>query len=83
MEEIKFKSITDLYRRLLPALNAKCSEVNNLYHCSSSELDVWNYLKIYVWKESKDLLLCDMVSNIINLDNDKFYEYYKERRIKY
>jgi tyrosyl-tRNA synthetase len=79
MEEIKFKSITDLYRRLLPALNTKKNNINRTYKSNIMELDIWNYLKNNIWVSSKNLSLNDMVDDILNIDNEDVYNYYKER----
>jgi hypothetical protein len=79
MEEIKFKSITDLYRRLLPALNTKKNNINRAYKSNIMELDIWNYLKNNIWIDSKNLSLNDMVDDILHIDNEEVYNYYKER----
>ena len=71
MGEIKFKSITDLYKRLYPALVTKKEELN-LQKLNVSELELWNYLKDTKWINSTDLVLADMVSDIFNLDIELF-----------
>ncbi len=71
MGEIKFKSITDLYKRLYPALVTKKEELN-LQKLNVSELELWNYLKDTKWINSTDLALADMVSDIFNLDIELF-----------
>lgn len=71
MGEIKFKSITDLYKRLYPALVTKKDELN-LQKLNVSELELWNYLKDTKWVNSTDLALADMVSDIFNLDIELF-----------
>src|SRR5574344_2417019 len=79
MEEIKFASITDLYRRLYPALETKKNEIVNEFHYKVTELDIWNYLKNNAWNKCKNLSLCDMVNDILTIDSDKLYFYVKRK----
>lgn len=78
MEEIKFKTITELYKRLFPALTTKKQSINNLFKSSITELDIWNYLKNNIWKDKKNLTLYDMVSDILNSNDDSIYFYIKK-----
>ncbi len=78
MEEIKFHTITELYRRLYPALLIKKDDINRKYNSSIKELDVWNYFKNNIWNKSQNLALCDMVDNILNEDEEKIYNFTKE-----
>lgn len=73
MEEIKFKSITELYKRLYPALTSKKESINNLFKSNIKELDIWNYLKNNIWNDKKNLTLYDMVSDILNTNDEKIY----------
>ena len=73
--ENRIKSEKDLYKRVLPALRTKKHEL-----CASNikfitESDIWNYNKIYNWKNAKGLTISIMVDNILNT-NDKEYENY-------
>ncbi len=77
MEEIKFKTITELYKRLFPALTTKKQSINNLFKSNITELDIWNYLKNNIWKDKKNLTLYDMVSDILNSNDDSIYFYIK------
>ena len=73
--DIEFNSLEELYNRLRPALNAKMSELTaNGYGYLKPE-DIWNYLKERKWKNSHDLMLSDMVSDILNTDNDLIGNY--------
>ena len=77
--DIEFNSLEELYNRLRPALNAKMSELTaNCYGYLKPE-DIWNYLKERKWKNSHDLMLSDMVSDILNSDNALIDDYFKEK----
>ena len=77
--DIEFNSIRELYERLKPALNTKLMELkrNDLDYIKTE--DIWNYLKITKWEKSSNLLLYQMVSDILNLDNNDIDEYVKEQ----
>lgn len=70
-----FTSLSDLYKRLTPALNSKVRELNNLGYIYIKEEDVWNYLSETKWSKCDNLFLCDMVDNIFNLDNELLNNY--------
>ncbi|MDD6323077.1 MAG: post-transcriptional regulator [Bacilli bacterium] len=77
--EIEFKSQEELYKRLKPALNTKKDELNvNGYGYLKIE-DIWNYLKENKWKTSHDLSLNEMVSDILNADNELIDAYFKTK----
>ncbi len=73
MEEIKFESVTDLYRRLYPALSTKKNEMLK-DGIKISELDIWNYLRNNIWNSASNLKLYNMVDDIMNLSADVFKE---------
>lgn len=76
--DIEFNSIKELYDRLIPALEAKVSELrrNNLDYIKKD--DIWNYLKINKWKNANNLLLYQMVDDILNTDNILLDNYVKD-----
>ena len=76
--DIEFNNIKELYDRLKPALNSKVNELRRLDIYYIKVNDIWNYLKDTKWKVSKNLLLCDMVSDIFSLDNKVIDNYVKE-----
>ena len=45
MEDIKFKSLNDLYKRLLPALEVKAKELKRCNYSYIHEEDIWNCCK--------------------------------------
>ena len=59
MEEdnMEFNSVTELYQRLVPALQTKVTELKREGYDYLTIEDVWNYLKESKWKESRNLAL--------------------------
>ena len=76
--DIEFNSIKELYDRLKPALNSKVNELKRYDIDYVKANDIWNYLKETKWKMAKNLLLCDMVDDILSLDNQVIDNYVKE-----
>lgn len=66
----EINSLKDLYNLLLPALKSKRREMNSLKYIYVKEIDIWNYIKENIWQNSTNLTLGDMVSDILNTDND-------------
>ena len=62
--ELKFKSLEDLYNRILPALKCEARELHKKGYNYIHEEDIWNYLKTYKWTSSRDLDLSAMVNDI-------------------
>ena len=69
----------ELYKRVRPALHAKLEELNRLNFSNIKEIDIWNYLKEVKWSKAKDLMLSDIVSDIIHLDNRRLNKYLEEK----
>ena len=69
MDNYKFKSLEELYRKLLPAFNVKINDLKrqNINYITSK--DIWNYLKNTNWSKREDLTLGDMVNDIITVPN--------------
>ena len=80
--DIEFSNIKELYDRLKPALNSKVNELKRFGIDYIKVNDIWNYLRDTKWKISKNLLLCDMVSDILSLDNMIIDNYVKEEMKK-
>lgn len=76
--DIGFHSIEDLYRRVKPALTTKMREMHRNGIGYIKEEDIWNYLKDKKWRTSKDLLLHQMVSDILNCDDILVDDHFKE-----
>lgn len=77
--EVEFKSISELYDRLKPALTTKVEEMRRNGYLYIKEEDVWNYLKEVKWVKSINLELYEMVSDVLNTDDSKIDAYLKEK----
>ena len=67
----KFNSISDLYKRVLPALQAKISELKREKIMFVDTIDVWNYCIENIWKNKNDLRIYELVDDILNVDGLK------------
>lgn len=76
MEELNFNSMEDLYKRLLPALRSKKKILCQSGYSYIKLHDIWDALRILKWHMGSCLMLCDMVDDILNTDNQLFYKYY-------
>lgn len=78
-EEERFKSATDLYNRVLPALQAKVLEMAREKLTNIEPFIIWEYCSEFLWKDKKDLRIYNIVSDIMNVDELKIYNYYKRK----
>ena len=77
--DMVFSSLEELYNRLKPALRTKKRELKENGYGYLKIEDIWNYLKENKWKRSNNLSLNDMVSDILNADNEFIDDYFKEK----
>lgn len=77
----KINTITDLYKRVLPALKTKTSDLKRENFPFIKELDVWNYCIDNKWKHKKDLRIYEMVDDILNLEALKIEIYVRKKLI--
>ena len=77
--DFEFRTQEELYERVKPALHAKIEELKRLNYPNITELDIWYYLTETKWKKSKNLMLSDIVSDIIRVDNEKLELYVKNK----
>lgn len=75
MNEFRFRSLEELYQKLLPALYAKKCELLRHNINFIKEVDIWDYLKSFYWSKTSNLTLSDMVDDILSLSNQKLVEY--------
>lgn len=80
--DFQFSSQEELYQRVKPAINAKVVELHRLGFSYITDIDVWNYLIESKWKKSHNLVLSDIVSDILHVDNKKIDEYLKGKLAK-
>ena len=80
MEELKIKSASELYKKLLPALSTKVADLkrHNIKHIK--EDDIWQYLKKHYWVNSKELSLSEVVNDILSTPNDELINYVSENK---
>ena len=64
----EFISIEELFERVSPALNLKVREAISMGLNNITDIYIWNYLTDAKWKNGNNLMLCDMVDDILNLD---------------
>ena len=76
--DIKFKSLQELYTRIVPALKSKTRELHKKGYSYIHEEDIWNYLKNYKWTSSRALDLGDMVNDIFTVNEKEVDQYVKE-----
>jgi len=76
---LEFRSLEELYNRVKPALETKCSEMKRVGYSYIKEEDIWNYLKEIKWKKSNDLSLHEMINDILNTDNVAIDSYFKDK----
>lgn len=78
VKDIEFKSVFDLYSRVKPALNSKVKELKREKLDYIKEEDIWNYLIKNKWAEADGLVLCDVVDDILHVDNKKIDKFVKD-----
>ena len=81
--EIKVKSLQELYERILPALKSKTREIHKKGMDYIHEEDIWNYLKTYKWTSSRSLDLGDMVNDIFNIEERELDSFVKNELKNY
>ena len=81
MESMKFNSLEELYKKLVPAMDTKVNElrINGISYISIE--DIWDYNKKNNWSKSKDLTLRQCVDDILNTSDYKYKKYAKEKMI--
>ncbi len=77
--DIEFGSAQELYERLKPALKSKVGELKRSGYDYLNAEDIWNYLKEKKWKNSNNLALYEMVSDIFSVDDALIDAYFKEK----
>lgn len=82
VEEEKFNSITDLYKRVLPALQAKVTELKREKITKVDPMLIWEYCIEFFWKNKKDLRIHNIVSDIMNVDGLKLRAYANQKAAK-
>ncbi|MBP3635172.1 MAG: hypothetical protein J6J17_01760 [Bacilli bacterium] len=68
---IEFKSAKELYKRVIPALRTK-KRILLKKGINVNEKQIFEYLVKEKWSKGFDLTLSDIVSDIINVNEDVF-----------
>lgn len=80
--DFEFSTQKELYDRVKPALRAKLEELRRLNYIGINESDIWKYLAEVKWKKSQNLMLSDIVSDILHVDNKRLQKYLKEKTVE-
>lgn len=83
MESYRFKSLEELYRKLLPAFRVKVNDLRRHKINYISEKDIWEYLKTSNWTKKQDLTLGEMVNDIITVPNNELINNIRKREGMY
>lgn len=79
----KFYSIEDLYKKVLPALQAKVSELKRENINFVDTIDIWNYCIENIWRKKEDIRIYELVSDILNVDGYALEVYGRKSIINY
>lgn len=61
---MKFNSLDELYKKILPALKMKVEENNNII----TEKEIWDYLSREKWANSVDLTLAEIIDDVLDFN---------------
>lgn len=75
MDEFKFKSLEELYKKLIPAFNVRVNDLKRSKINGITREDIWNYLKNNNWIIREHLTLGEMVDDIINVSDKDLIDY--------
>ncbi len=77
--KVNFNSLTELYKRIEPALISKEEELKHLGFKNIKATDIWDYLKAKIWIHSEGLNLFEMIDTIFNLTGIELLKYVEEK----
>lgn len=77
--DLEFNSLQELYERIKPALITKQSEMKRNGYSYIKIEDIWNFFKEVKWKKASNLELYDMVTDILNTNDDIIDNYLKQK----
>ncbi len=79
VREDTFNSISDLYKRVLPALNTRLAELKREKITYIDTIDIWNYCINNCWRNKKNLRIYELVSDILNVDSLELIMYVRKK----
>lgn len=80
--EFEFKNKEELFKRVRPALEAKIRMLKRKGILNVTHRDIWIYLKTRKYSKSKVLILSDVVSDIMHLDDEDFSVYLTQKNTR-
>jgi len=75
MEQLRFSSVDELFNRLKPAFNTKINELKSRGIKYLDIKDMWLFLSKTKWASESNLELCDMVSDILNINETELLNF--------
>ena len=72
---MEFRSLQQLYKKLIPAFNVKKRLILNSKYKEITNENIWVYLTETKWKTAKNLSLPDMINDIITADLEEINNY--------
>ena len=72
---MEFKSLQQLYIKLIPAFNVKKRLILNSKYKEITNENIWSYLTENKWRTAKNLSLSDMINDIITADLEEINNY--------
>lgn len=72
---MEFKSLKELYLKLIPVFNAKKRLILNSKYKNLTNENIWKFLSETKWKNSNNLSLAEMTNDIIIADMEDIYKY--------
>jgi len=81
MEDFKFTSLEELYKKILPALNTKVADLRRHNIKYIKEEDIWHYLRNNYWCKADKLSLGEIVHDILSTPNSEL-EIYMDKHNK-
>lgn len=75
MEDFRFNTLDELYKKIQPALKTKTNELKRKGISHVKEEDIWNYLRKNYWNKNNKLTLFDLVNDILSTPDYILEEY--------
>ena len=73
--DFDIKSEEELFDKVKPALRTKKHELFANGIEIVKEQDIFDYCKLFIWKDTQGLTLSDVVDSILNTPNEELYKY--------
>ena len=80
-DNLKIKNLTQLFKRVKPALNSKLREINDMKIIYIKDKDIFDFLRETKWINATNLCLAEVVDDILNVDINKLNVYVQKKLI--